>query len=60
MNPGGPGPPGSQQWPGVSRRVVTGKTFDCTAVLANGKAFKITFQMTDENGTVKVVNASKG
>ena len=38
--------------------VKKGKTFTCTAVLANGKKFKITFQMTDNNGTVKFVNAT--
>ena len=39
--------------------VKKGKSFTCTAVLANGQKFKITFQMTDNNGTVKFVNATK-
>ena len=39
--------------------VKKGKTFTCTATLANGQKFKITFQMTDNNGTVKFVNATK-
>jgi hypothetical protein len=39
--------------------VKKGKTFTCTAVLANGQKFKITFQMTDNNGTVKFVSATK-
>jgi hypothetical protein len=39
--------------------VKKGKTFACTAALANGQKFKITFQMTDNNGTVKFVNATK-
>jgi Domain of unknown function (DUF4333) len=40
-------------------KVKKGKTFDCTATLANGQKFKITFQMTDNKGTVKFVNATK-
>jgi hypothetical protein len=40
--------------------VKKGKSFTCTAVLANGQRFKITFQMTDNNGTVKFVSATKG
>ena len=40
--------------------VKKGKTFTCTATLTNGQKFKITFQMTDNNGTVKFVNATKG
>jgi Domain of unknown function (DUF4333) len=39
--------------------VKKGKTFDCTASLANGQKFKISFQMTDNNGTVRFVNATK-
>ena len=39
--------------------VKKGKNFNCTATLANGQTFKITFQMTDNNGTVKFVNAAK-
>jgi len=39
--------------------VKKGKSFACTAVLANGQKFKITFQMTDNNGTVKFVSATK-
>jgi hypothetical protein len=39
--------------------VKKGKTFSCTATLANGSKFKITFQMTDDKGTVKFVNAAK-
>ena len=39
--------------------VKKGKTFTCTATLTNGTKFKITFQMTDNNGTVKFVNATK-
>ena len=39
--------------------VKKGKTFSCTATLANSQKFKITFQMTDNNGTVKFVNAAK-
>jgi Domain of unknown function (DUF4333) len=39
--------------------VKKGKNFTCTAVLTNGQTFKITFQMTDNNGTVKFVNATK-
>jgi hypothetical protein len=37
--------------------VKKGKTFTCTAVLSNGQTAKVTFQMTDNNGTVKVVSA---
>jgi Domain of unknown function (DUF4333) len=39
--------------------VKKGKTFDCAATLSNGQKFKITFQMTDNSGTVKFVNAAK-
>lgn len=39
--------------------VKKGKAFTCTATLANGQKFKITFQMTDDKGTVKFVNATK-
>ena len=40
--------------------VKKGKTFKCTAVLTNGQTFKLTFQMTDNKGTVKFVNVTKG
>jgi hypothetical protein len=39
--------------------VKKGKTFTCTATLTNGTRFQITFQMTDNNGTVKFVKATK-
>ena len=39
--------------------VKKGKTFTCTATLTNGTKFQITFQMTDNNGTVKFVKATK-
>ena len=40
--------------------VKKGKTFACTAVLANGRTFKLTFQMTDDKGTVRFVDVSRG
>ena len=40
--------------------VKKGKTFKCTAMLTNGQTFKLTFQMTDNKGTVKFVNVTKG
>jgi hypothetical protein len=40
--------------------VKKGKTFKCTAVLTSGQAFKLTFQMTDTKGTVRLVNITKG
>ena len=40
--------------------VKKGKNFKCTAVLTNGQTFKLTFQMTDNKGTVKFVNVTKG
>jgi hypothetical protein len=39
--------------------VKKGKTFDCSATLANGQKFKISFQMTDSSGTVRFVNAKR-
>jgi len=42
-----------------NEEVKKGKTFTCTATLTNGQKFNITFQMTDNNGTVKFVKATK-
>ena len=54
------GPPGkSVKCPG-DVEVKKGKNFKCTAVLTNGQTFKLTFQMTDNKGTVKFVNVTKG